>query len=164
MSKLGMTNAETLLLNIIGRSEESGGRYHPRYHRSDIRVMTIYDALANVYAARASSLARSAMLAAGRSSPSHADICARRCGSSQCGQLNRVISRGKSAKLAGSRSNPVSTCCPVRGQTKFSAAIITYLNSPGREIPVWHRFMTGVSHHQRRIGARQADAYGAAQR
>ena len=111
------------------------------------------------HAARASSLASSAMLAPGRSSPSHADICARRCGSSQCGQLNLVISRGRSAKLAGSRSNPVSTCCPVRGQTKFSTAIITYLNSPGREIPVWHRFMTGVSQHQRRIGARQADAY-----
>src|SRR5262245_60500612 len=61
------------------------------------------------HAARASSLASLESLAAGRSSPSHADICARRCGSSQCGQLNLVISRGRSAKLAGSRSNPVST-------------------------------------------------------
>jgi len=32
--------------------------------------------------------ARASSLALGRSSPSHADICARRCGSSHCGQLN----------------------------------------------------------------------------
>jgi hypothetical protein len=114
--------------------------------------------MADRHAARTLSLASSAMLAAGRSSPSHADIRARRCGSSQCGQFNRVISRGRSAKLAGSRSNPVSTWCPVRGQTKLSTAIITYLTPPDCEAPVCQEFMTKASQHQRRITARQADA------
>jgi hypothetical protein len=49
-----------------------------------------------------------------RSSP------ARMCGWSQCGQTKGVTSRGRLAKVAASRSIPVSTSLPVCGQRNFT--------------------------------------------
>lgn len=45
----------------------------------------------------------------------------------QCGQPSSVLSRGRPAKLAASRSIPVSTTLPVAGHIKFNVAITTPL-------------------------------------
>jgi hypothetical protein len=66
-------------------------------------------------------------LSAGCSSPSHAETPARMCDSLQCGQPSSVLSRGRLAKLAASKSIPVSTTLPVAGHKKFSVAITTPL-------------------------------------
>jgi hypothetical protein len=59
----------------------------------------------------------------GWSSPSHACIPASRCGSSQWGQPNGVMSRGRAAKLCPSKSMPVSTSFPVAGQINLNGGI-----------------------------------------
>jgi len=105
-----------------GADDQAAGRETARLERRPSRVVVERVPLSPEDHAAACSLANSA-LAAGRSSPSQADICARRCGSSQCGQLNLMISRGRSAKLVASRSNPVSTTSPVLGHRNFNAAI-----------------------------------------
>ena len=45
----------------------------------------------------------------------------------QCGQPSSVLSRGRPAKFAASRSIPVSTTLPVAGHIKFNVAITTPL-------------------------------------